>query len=217
MMKEHLSTCLLFALLSPVTSLTCSNCRLPRGYDACDVVKYPHRVCRSYGICSSGVLQSNIVQWYQKETYRQCEDPSFCHSGDYSVTAAEGKFLWTKVICCRTELCNLEPPHLPPREDLPPNGLQCPACYSMVITRAPQNCQSQGNVSCLAYETKCIDYFSILMIHHDIFDLKFQGCASEDMCALDGKHFSLGYIALINVKAKCYDPEKSSRQIDLKG
>ncbi|XP_077788742.1 phospholipase A2 inhibitor and Ly6/PLAUR domain-containing protein-like [Podarcis muralis] len=207
MQKALLSTCLLLALLSPATSLICSSCN--SNATSCKGGK--SEICHSNPICVSGVLDNNIVQQYKVATYRGCGHSQRCHSGDYSLTSANGKYLQMKVFCCGTYKCNKEPLYVPPREDLSSNGLWCPACFG-------QTCEGQGSVSCLGNETKCIDYSSgAIYVYGFLPPLTLKGCATEDMCALNGKRFTYGYLHLERIVTKCSDAKKASEQIVLEG
>ncbi|CAI7934792.1 Hypothetical predicted protein [Podarcis lilfordi] len=84
--------------------------------------------------CSASVLRTNI--------------------GDYSFTAADGKFFEMKMQCCNTDLCNNATLSLPDRNMLAENGLQCPSCFS----KGEKMCKSEKTVNCLENETQCVDF-----------------------------------------------------------
>ncbi|XP_053254168.1 phospholipase A2 inhibitor and Ly6/PLAUR domain-containing protein-like [Podarcis raffonei] len=211
MQKALLSTCLLLALLSPVTSLECSDCHSR----ATSCENNGSTLCYSNKICVSGVLDNNIESKYKVATFRGCSKSERCHSGDYSLTSASGKYLQMKVFCCGTEKCNKEPLYVPPREDLSPNGLECPACFDLTYLRSNFNCESKGTVSCLGNETKCIDYTSLASCEYYFQSkLKLKGCATEDVCALNGKKITLGRFNLDKIITQCSD---ATKQIELEG
>ncbi|XP_077788743.1 phospholipase A2 inhibitor and Ly6/PLAUR domain-containing protein-like [Podarcis muralis] len=211
MQKALLSTCLLLALLSPVTSLVCSYCH--NKTTSCKGES--DEKCGANPICVSGVLDNNIVSQYEMTSYRGCGDSKHCHSGDYSLTSANGNYLQAKVFCCGTEKCNKEPLYVPPREDLSPNGLECPACFGITNVTSNPKCKNQGTVSCLGNETKCIDYSSRVSYFMMLYKkLKLKGCATEDVCALNGKNTKFGNLKLENIVTKCSD---ASEQIVLEG
>nr|XP_034980002.1 phospholipase A2 inhibitor 25 kDa subunit-like [Zootoca vivipara] len=211
MQKALLSTCLLLALLPAVTSLTCSYCQ--QNTTSCN--SQTNEVCGSNPSCVSGAMDNNIFPQYTVTPYQGCADSQRCHSGDYSITSANGRYLQMKVFCCRTEKCNKEPVYVPPREDLSPNGLKCPACFGLTNFASKPMCRSHGTVSCVGNETKCIDYSSTAKFFFRFNkQLKLKGCATEDVCALNGKRFSYGLLSLAKIVTKCSD---ASKQIDLEG
>ncbi|XP_053255559.1 phospholipase A2 inhibitor gamma subunit B-like [Podarcis raffonei] len=214
MMKTLLSTCLLLGLLSPATSLTCTHCH--ENSTSCEAPG--SHGCRDDQTCSSGALHNNIVPDYEVSTFQGCIYSNLCHSGDFSFSAAQGKFLQLKMVCCQTNECNKEPVHLTPREDLSPNGRQCPACFRKTDFSGKTGCPREGTVSCLANETKCINYSSRMLYRNKTANrLQFKGCATEDLCALDGKNFEYGHLLVQGIKAKCWNATISSKQIDLEG
>ncbi|XP_053255587.1 phospholipase A2 inhibitor and Ly6/PLAUR domain-containing protein-like [Podarcis raffonei] len=145
-----------------------------------------------------------------------CSPPHYCFSGDYSFTAADGKFFQMKRHCCNTDLCNSETLSLPDRNMLAENGLRCPACFS----KGNKKCKSEKTVNCLENETKCVDFkgvFTRAFFSHNNFS--FQGCGTTDFCRIrkKGKRVGVGKYVLLVQRERCYNASRISHQPEHEG
>nr|XP_034973488.1 phospholipase A2 inhibitor and Ly6/PLAUR domain-containing protein-like [Zootoca vivipara] len=139
----------------------------------------------------------------------KCSSSSYCFSGHYSFTAADGKFFEMKRHCCNTNLCNNETLSLPDRNMRAENGLRCPACFS----KGTEKCKSETTVNCLENETQCVVFKGVLSIALFIsYDFTFQGCGTTDFCAIrkKGRRVGAGKFVLFVAQERCYNASRIS-------
>ncbi|XP_053255561.1 uncharacterized protein LOC128419172 [Podarcis raffonei] len=146
-----------------------------------------------------------------------CLSSRYCFSGDYSFTAADGKFFEMKMQCCNTDLCNNETLSLPDRNMLAENGLQCPSCFS----KGKEKCKSETIINCLENETQCVDFrgaFKKDTVFPNYFT--FQGCATTNFCAIrkNGRVFiGIRRFILSVYEESCYNASRISHQPEQEG
>ncbi|XP_053255578.1 phospholipase A2 inhibitor and Ly6/PLAUR domain-containing protein-like [Podarcis raffonei] len=146
-----------------------------------------------------------------------CLSSRYCFSGDYSFTAADGKFFEMKAQCCNTDLCNNETLSLPDRNMLAENGLRCPSCFS----KGRKKCKSEKTVNCLENETQCVDFRGALIT--GIFSpmlFTFKGCATTNFCAIrknGGSFIGTRRIVLPVYEESCYNASRISHQPEQEG
>ncbi|XP_053255563.1 phospholipase A2 inhibitor and Ly6/PLAUR domain-containing protein-like [Podarcis raffonei] len=214
MLKALLSACLLLALLSPALPL---KCRFNFNKAGLTYNGYAKTTCESFqDSCEASVLHTNINK-REVQIENTCLSSRYCFSGDYSFTAADGKFFEMKMQCCNTDLCNNETLSLPDRNMLAENGLQCPSCFS----KGEKKCKSEKTINCLENETQCVDFKGALFqgfIQHRRFT--FQGCATTNFCAIqkNGRGFiATKRILLLVYKESCYNASRISHQPEQEG
>ncbi|XP_077788637.1 phospholipase A2 inhibitor and Ly6/PLAUR domain-containing protein-like [Podarcis muralis] len=209
MMKELLSTCLLLALLSPALPL---KCRYGFNKTALTFAGNVRADCTfRQDVCVASVLRTNICKIYLQLS-NQCSPSRMCLSGDYSFTAADGKFFEMKMQCCKTDWCNNAFLSLPDRNMLAENGLQCPSCFS----KGTIMCKSEKTINCLENETQCIQFkVDLSTDFFQIYSFTFQGCGTTDFCAIrknKKKAFGAGNFVLYVTQEGCNNASRISHQ-----
>ncbi|XP_053255521.1 phospholipase A2 inhibitor and Ly6/PLAUR domain-containing protein-like [Podarcis raffonei] len=203
-MKAVLSTCLFWAMLSPVVPLKCIS-----AVNTTELSDENVSECKpGQNLCVAGVLNTKSVA-NREEVFYGCAASKVCHSGHYSFTSTQGKFLDMTIHCCSSDLCNNETLTIPDHNALTPNGMQCPACFAAKF----QNCTSDKTVNCLGNENQCVHFEGALMEgFHKGDRFFFHGCATKDFCAIKEKQKNgFGHIVRIGNtiitarKENCYN------------
>nr|XP_028594685.1 phospholipase A2 inhibitor subunit gamma B-like [Podarcis muralis] len=153
MMKTLLISCLLLTLLNPVASLICESCWNSEGTDCrrktevCD--ESSDQSCMS--VVGFGKLLYTIPMVLKSCIKTELCDANYQYSSGSIMSLI---YIYSKMSCCKTDMCNSGPPEIPEHEKRENNGLKCPAC----LESHTDVCEYITTVSCRNEEDQCFSF-----------------------------------------------------------
>ncbi|KGL84931.1 Phospholipase A2 inhibitor 25 kDa subunit, partial [Tinamus guttatus] len=158
----------------------------------------PLKVCNvDEDICGIIVHEATIGGMVMTSSFKTCLLPTVCHLG--AVTMNYGKVKGrTGLACCVGEACRTTSPSLPPVNNVP-NGLHCPACYSIDSF----HCGNE-TVNCTGSETQCIEIAGLMNSGGLSMKVAMKGCTTISECNEEGEgKKQLGMIDMKIKQFKC--------------
>ncbi|XP_013798810.2 phospholipase A2 inhibitor and Ly6/PLAUR domain-containing protein-like [Apteryx mantelli] len=192
-MKVSLGLSLLLAILDPGNTFQCEVC-----HSLGKTCSGPRKNCSGdENTCGTIVHEATIGGMEIYSSIKTCLMSSVCHLG--AVTMNYGKVKGrTGLACCVGDACQKVSASLPPVDNVP-NGLQCPACYSMDSFQC-----GNETVNCAGSETQCIDLAGLINSGGLFMKVAMKGCTTLSECndAGEGKK-QLGMMDMKIRQFKC--------------
>ncbi|XP_059579489.1 phospholipase A2 inhibitor gamma subunit B-like [Alligator mississippiensis] len=171
-MKAPVILYVLLAFLGQGSSLQCEFC------DAIgDNCSGSMQTCNP-GEDTCGIIKNEaIVGELKSRTYtKSCLSSDACRNPFLSMDFGKGIRQRTSIACCTGEACRTTSVQLPP-VNTAPNGLQCPACFSI----GSYDCCNEI-VYCAGSDTYCFDFKGSLLMGEGTLNTAVKGCISVSEC-----------------------------------
>ncbi|KFV87582.1 Phospholipase A2 inhibitor subunit gamma B, partial [Struthio camelus australis] len=106
---------------------------------------------------------------------KTCLMSSVCHLGSVTMNygKVKGRAGWA---CCVGDACRTASVSMPPVDNVP-NGLQCPACYSIDSFQC-----GNETINCTGSETQCIDLAGLINPGGQSMKVAMKGCTTISEC-----------------------------------
>ncbi|XP_071969221.1 protein RoBo-1-like [Engystomops pustulosus] len=178
-------TCVLSALVVSVFSFRCYSYST-KNSTTCNKDKMEVVDCLGEKCVKACQYFYNGITVFESVFYG-CAIDGLCETnGQSSGENLRYRFLAT---CCDTELCNDDECKLP-KDDLTPNGLQCPTCYN---SNSTEKCVSTKKMNCTGTEGECFEYRGSMKMPDESVQLySVQGCSNNVTCNFNfDKHIKI--------------------------
>ncbi|NXD12310.1 PLIA inhibitor, partial [Nothocercus nigrocapillus] len=162
----------------------------------------PLKVCNAdEDVCGTIVHEAMIGGMVISSSFKTCLMSNVCHLG--AVTMNYGKVKGrTGLACCVGEACQTTSPSLPPVNNVP-NGLHCPACYSIDSF----HCGNE-TVNCTGSETQCIELAGLINSGGLSMKVAMKGCTTVSECSEKGE--GKKQLGMIDMKVKQFKCKPAS-------
>ncbi|XP_025051475.1 phospholipase A2 inhibitor subunit gamma B-like isoform X2 [Alligator sinensis] len=171
-MKAPVILYVLLAFLHQGSSLQCEVCEAIG--DSCSG---PMETCDP-GEDTCGIIKSEMILGGVKVvTYaKSCLSSDVCPNIHFSMDFGKGIRNRNSIACCTGEACQTASVQLPPLNTTP-NGLQCPACFSI----GSSDCDTEI-AYCTGSETYCFDFAGSFSMGEVTLNTAVKGCIALSEC-----------------------------------
>ncbi|XP_062456240.1 phospholipase A2 inhibitor and Ly6/PLAUR domain-containing protein [Rhea pennata] len=196
-MKVSLGLSLLLAILDTGTTLQCEIC-----HSIGKTCSGPLKTCTGgENTCGTIVHETTIGGMVIYSSIKACLMSSACHLD--AVTMNYGKVKGrTGLACCVGDACQTTSVSVPSVDNVP-NGLQCPACYSVDSFQC-----GNETVNCTGSETQCIDIAGLLNSGGLSMKVAMKGCTTISECSDAGE--GKKQLGMIDMKIKHFKCKPAS-------
>ncbi|XP_009685413.2 phospholipase A2 inhibitor NAI [Struthio camelus] len=170
-MKVSLGLSLFLAVLDSGTTLQCEVCHSIAKSFSC-----PLKNCSGDEDSCGTILHETTIGGMTISSFiKTCLMSSVCHLGSVTMNygKVKGRAGWA---CCVGDACRTASVSMPPVDNVP-NGLQCPACYSIDSFQC-----GNETINCTGSETQCIDLAGLINPGGQSMKVAMKGCTTISEC-----------------------------------